>query len=471
MSEEFDELDEDFNELIEKFENCLNNGQSCFFDSEDFLEIIDHYFAIDSIQMAKSAVNFALSLYPNDITFLIRKAQCISIEESPQKAITLLEEQREKTPNDDNLLFALATLYSQAGLSSKAINLYQYLLKLDDKDIETYILLGEEYLTNENYSSAIKVFKKALSLSPTDETLLQNFAYSAQFLDNTESSVLFLKKLCEKRPFSEHNWIAYSNLLFNTGNFFDSITALDLAIAINDKNSETYLSKAEAYISLENYAEAINCFNEALEVKPDEYIILYFLGDTYEKQNDFEKAIYYFKETTNKLEYFADAWLGLAMCYFEKNDFTNAEPNIKRAIELEPKNIHYKLTYAEMLYKENYIMSSEDIYQSLYDEGEELAIVTINWAMAMVSNNKLMEAINLLRETIDNNKFEEPSIYFTLIELSSRESYLKDHLEDYLFRLLLNYDVSIKMLKDYCPSLLKNPNYDTLIKTYINEKD
>mgnify|MGYP000846013101 FL=1 len=471
MNEEFDELDEDLNELIEKFENCLFNDQSCFFDSEDLLEIIDHYFASDSTQMAKSAVDFALSLYPNEIKFLIRQAQCISLEESPQKAIKILEEQREKTPNDDSLIFALATLYSQAGLSSKAINLYQYLLKLDDKDIETYILLGEEYVSTENYSSAVKVFKKALLISPTDESLLQNFAYAAQFLDDTESSVLFLKKLCEKKPFSEQNWIAYSNLLFNTENYFDAITALDLAIAINDKNADAYLSKAEAYISLENYSEAINCFHEALEIKPDEHIILFFLGDAYEKQNNFEKAIYYFKEATKKLEFFADAWLGLAMSYFEKNDFTNAEPNIKRAIELEPQNIHYKLTYAEMLYKENYISLSEDIYQSLYEEGEELAIVTINWAMAMVSNNRLMEAINLLRETIDNNKFEEPGIYFTLIELSSRESYLKDHLEDYLFRLLLNYDVSLKMLEEYCPSLLKNPNYETLIKTYINEKD
>ncbi len=50
-------------------------------------------------------------------------------------------------------------------------------------------------------------------------------------------------------------------------------------------------------------------------------------------------------------------------------------------------------------------------------------------------------------------------------------SYLKDHLDDYLFRLLLNYDVSLKMLEEFCPSLLKNPNYETLIKTYINEKD
>lgn len=471
MSEEFEELDEDFNALIEKFENCLFNNESCFFDSEDLLEIIDHYFANELNKMAKSAVDLALSLYPNESKFLIRKAQSIAIDESPLKAIKILEEQRKITPNDEFLLFELANLYSQIGQHSKSINLFHYLIKLDDKDIDYYLLLNEEYISINNYTSAIKVLEKALSFYPTKEIILQTYSYVAQNLKDTEPSISYLKNLCEKHPFSEENWIAYALLLYNTENYFDSITALDLAIAINDKNAETYLSKAEAYISLENYSEAISCFHEALAVKPDEPIIYFFLGDAYEKQNDFEKATYYFRETIKNLEFYADAWLGLAICYFEQRDFTNAESHIKRAIELEPNNIHYKLTYAEMLYKDSYINISEDIYQALYDEGKELALVTINWAMAMVSNNRLMEAINLLRETIDNNDFDEPSIYLTLIELSSRESYLKDHLDDYLFRLLLNYDVSIKMLEEYCPSLIKNPNYETLIKTYINEKD
>jgi len=76
-----------------------------------------------------------------------------------------------------------------------------------------------------------------------------------------------------------------------------------------------------------------------------------------------------------------------------------------------------------------------------------------------------------LRETIENNQFDEPSIYFALIELSLKEPYLKDHLEDYLFKLFLEFDISSDMIKQYCPSLLTNPQYETLIKTYINEKD
>lgn len=473
MSEEFEDLDDDFKELIQKFEDCLFENQTCFFDSEDLIDIIDHYFSINSMNMVESAIDFALSLYPEDNNILIRKAQYIARAKTPQEAITFLEKQRAKTPNDDNLLFALASLYSQIGSNAKAISILKYLLELDDKDIDAYILLGEEYINIEDYTSAVNVLKKALLIEPTDDELLHSYAFAAHQLEDTAPSINFLKTLCEKNPFSENNWIAYSFLLFLTENYFDSITAIDLAIAINDKNPESYLKKAEAYVELGNNAEAIKCYHEALEINPDDPAILFVLGDAYEKTKNFKKAAYYFKEITKKYSSFADAWLGLAICYFEENDFAQAEPMIKKAIELEPDNMHFKLTYAEMLYKEGHMDLSEDIYQSLYDEeeGEDLALTTINWALALVYNNRLLDAINLLRETIDNNQFEEPAIYFTLIELASKEPYLKDHLEDYLFRLFLYYDVSIDMIKEHSPSLLKNPVYEKLIKTYIDEKN
>lgn len=91
--------------------------------------------------------------------------------------------------------------------------------------------------------------------------------------------------------------------------------------------------------------------------------------------------------------------------------------------------------------------------------------------MAMVSADKTMDAIHLLRETIDNNTFDKPNIYFTLIEISSKEPYIKDHLDDYIFKLFLDFDITYEMIENNCPSLLKNPHYENLIKIYIDEKE
>ena len=90
MSEEFDEINNELSELIEKFENCLSSGEGCFFDSDELLEVIDYYFAIQETNKIKSSIDLALSLYPNEIDLIIRKAQFISQSKSPEEAISFL---------------------------------------------------------------------------------------------------------------------------------------------------------------------------------------------------------------------------------------------------------------------------------------------------------------------------------------------------------------------------------------------
>ena len=68
------------------------------------------------------------------------------------------------------------------------------------------------------------------------------------------------------------------------------------------------------------------------------------------KGNWITAAIYY-KDCIRFDKFNSDAWLGVAMCYFEQDDFHSAEPYIQQAIEIEPTNIQFRLAYAEMLYK------------------------------------------------------------------------------------------------------------------------
>lgn len=472
MSEEFEDLNnDDLNELILKFEDCLSTGQGCFFDSDELIEVIDYFFAVNESEKTKAAISLAIQLYPNEIEVNIRKAQFISQDKDPQEAIIFLEKFKETNPDDSDLLFALASLYSQAGIQSKAIESYETLLVQDDEDIEVYSSLGEEYFALEDYESAVKIYKKAIKIEPTNSFLLQPFAYASQYIENPDRSIQFLKKLCKQNPYSEQNWISYGILLYYTDNFFDAITSFELAIAISEDNPTAHLYRAQALIALENYSEGIEALHEANKLDPGEPLVLFFLGQAYEKQGNWITAAIYYKDCIHIDQFNSDAWLGVAMCYFEQDDFHSAEPYIKKAIELEPENVHFSLAYAEMLYKENYIERGEEMYQELYDQGKELAIITINWALSMVSAEKTMDAIHLLRETIDNNKFDEPNIYFSLIEISSKEPYLKDHLDDYIFKLFLVFDITYEMIEKNCPSLLKNPHYENLIKIYIDEKE
>ena len=93
MNEEFEDLgNDDINELIERFEDCQSTGQGCFFDSDELLEVIDYFFAVNEVSKTKSAIELALQLYPNEIEINIRKAQFISQEKRPSNSYPILRE-------------------------------------------------------------------------------------------------------------------------------------------------------------------------------------------------------------------------------------------------------------------------------------------------------------------------------------------------------------------------------------------
>ena len=70
--------------------------------------------------------------------------------------------------------------------------------------------------------------------------------------------------------------------------FFDAITAFELAIAISEDNSTAHLYKAQSLISLDNYKDGIESLHEAKKLDPDEPLVLFFLGQAYEKQGELD---------------------------------------------------------------------------------------------------------------------------------------------------------------------------------------
>lgn len=69
----------------------------------------------------------------------------------------------------------------------EAVNVYKKILLDYPDDVESYLLLGDLYLANEDYPSAEKLYQKALSLEPNNEVIQRRVKLSALEL-NTHAS-------------------------------------------------------------------------------------------------------------------------------------------------------------------------------------------------------------------------------------------------------------------------------------------
>lgn len=102
---------------------------------------------------------------------------------------TLLDSAKQ-TESDMNDLIQMKTIglsHLEKNNFSEAVRVYKKILSLYPEDIESYLLLGDLYLANEDYRSAEKLYQKALSLEPDNAVIQRRVKLSASEIDSHPS--------------------------------------------------------------------------------------------------------------------------------------------------------------------------------------------------------------------------------------------------------------------------------------------
>lgn len=107
----------------------------------------------------------------------------------------------------------------------------------------------------------------------------------------------------------------------------------DKAIDVNDSNYNAYYLKGLALINLERYALAIDEFIKALALRDDIDAWLK-IAEANMLNGDIEDAITVYDTVLKRDENSFDALKGKAYCYYELNDYQNADESFKKANEI-----------------------------------------------------------------------------------------------------------------------------------------
>jgi tetratricopeptide (TPR) repeat protein len=109
---------------------------------------------------------------------------------------------------------------------------------------------------------------------------------------------------------------------------------------------EESIDLANRLIDNYKYEEAINYLQSAITHCPDSPDLYDLRGITWFRRLEIEKAVEDWKMAISIDNTFHLAYLHLAECSIEKNDFKQAELHIKNAIAIEPENLFYKVNLA-----------------------------------------------------------------------------------------------------------------------------
>ncbi len=226
---------------------------------------------------------------------------------SGSKSITwnVLEEFEELS--GENIVFKVSA--DASSTNSLAIN---SALKLIPKDAKSFKARGEARLATEDYKGAVADFTKAIALNPKNATLYKLRGDAIMKLDewgkwhkaNSDYS-----KAIALNPNYDEAYVKKGELGDTIPE--NAIKDFTKAITINPNNSDAYKSRAQSYISLKNYKNALNDLNQGLKLNPknpDKLLVLRFrakvaLNDIEGCINDLTDAININPKTENGYYY------------------------------------------------------------------------------------------------------------------------------------------------------------------------
>ena len=121
-------------------------------------------------------------------------------------------------------------------------------------------------------------------------------------------------------------------LTYQSGNFTESKTYYNKAIALMPFSIESRLGLVYPLAALGNWSEVITQYEKILEITPNLSIVLHRLGLIYYGKGDFDKALRYFEQVVNLYPFDYDALTMLAWTHFKLNNMREAKVLFQKAL-------------------------------------------------------------------------------------------------------------------------------------------
>lgn len=293
----------------------------------------------------------------------------------------------------------LSVIYFYRGESYKntsqldaAIKDYTSAIKINPKYREAYWSRAIVYGAVRNIRSSISDYKKALTLTPSEEnvnqaTLYCNIAASEGMLGQTDSALVHDSTAIKIYPQYARAYNLRGHLYASISKYHEAVTYYTRAIENYKGDDEKmisywYTDLADAKSANNQLKEAINDYSLALKLNPDNGIAYWNRGGAYHRHQDYELAA---NDYSKAMNYYKDDKENLSKLYVDRASneigqslLTPAIKDDSTAIALDPNN---KSAYFDLA--DAYTQNGD--YQKAIDE--------YRTTLAFDKNNKKLNAV------------------------------------------------------------------------------
>jgi tetratricopeptide (TPR) repeat protein len=184
-----------------------------------------------------------------------------------------------------------ARVFYSMGSSNKAVKFMRKILEFTPDDLEIHALMADVYTKQRDYNAAVAAYQKIIGLDPSNDAAQYGIGDVYMRMMNWKEAIPALEKAVELNPDNKEAYFQIASAHQELKEFDMAAEAYKKYIAIGPQQPfEAYNRLGLCQMELEQYADAVVAFQEALKGIPDDVNITYKIAQSYEKAGQMEQA-------------------------------------------------------------------------------------------------------------------------------------------------------------------------------------
>ncbi len=362
----------------------------------------------------------------NEVVNYIKRAFELKSQECYKQSIEMLYKVLESEPDNIEILYQIGDMYVLLHNYDRAVRYLEKVLQVDENHIPSLNLLAKISLRQENLQEALDYAKKVYEIQPEKNNLRQlikilgkmnNLSEIEKYSDKTDNDCMYEYALsCYKNGKfekakeiladidceNEDCKILLGKIYFDE-NDFDKSRDIFESFGKTCKNPEVLNYLGLFALEDMKFVDAIKYFSQASNISKNNPVYFYNLGNAYffngwrdEAVNAYQKAIVLFPENL-------DYRYSLAYLYYEMKNFDKARKEVDMILANDENHFQARVLHALLKLKDKDYLGAQKILEENVNAGFEDDFTLISLGKVYNEINMFEKAESVIKKVIAKN--------------------------------------------------------------------
>lgn len=360
------------------------------------------YLKKQSPELAQENFRKAMDINPSNFSAIMPVVSRMIKSKDIGRADDILKKALEIRPNHAGALQALA----QVRLLNKDWQGTQEVAELISTKPKgkgfSYYLGGKISEGQGLYTSAIKQYEQALSVTPELSDALTSLAVCYEKLKKPNKILAYLDDFMAKNPNNYAPFLLKAQVYRNNKEWGNALAILNKGAEKWPRVAQFYVLMGSVYSRKNDREKLVESYKRGLEKKPDHVQLSMLLSSVYEIDQDYDKARRIYESLIAKwpsVDLAVNNLVSMLLDHYPGKE--NTERAVILAKRFEKSKLPYYIdTYGWALLHNNNIKEALPIFQKAVMTAPDVAVFSYHLGVAHHKNNNIAEAIGALKKAL-----------------------------------------------------------------------